>query len=244
MPAHTRQVRRTRERLVTALAGLLVDVPYETITLSQIAVAAGVARPSIYRHFNDKNAILAEYFVDIFSEFEVNVRSHNGTAAALGEPDEWTYRALFRTLFAHADELRNFSRPETRALLLDGIWSYQSRLIEYATEAARDLNGASGGSGANSANGSGAADNTGGGRGSADTSRATLEEQSQPLLQQVATINYQSGGGAALVTEWVQQGMTIPPDDMAALLMGSQRAFRDQDVYLPDVLAGHFQHGG
>lgn len=62
-----------------------------------------------------------------------------------------------------------------------------------------------------------------------------------PLLSQDARIVYQSAGGAAVVTEWILQGMTIPPDEMASILMSAQQAFRSQPAYLPEVLAEHLR---
>ncbi|ALN14475.1 TetR/AcrR family transcriptional regulator [Acidipropionibacterium acidipropionici] len=211
MATRTRQIRRTRERVVTALAGLLVDIPYESITLAQIADAAGVARPSIYRLFSGKDDILAAYFAAIFTKFEADVAARQTAGLSAEEAEEWTYQALFRAMAAHRDELLNFARRETRALLIDGVWRYQERLISYASES----------------------DVVGGGD---DEGRVLM-----PLLSQDARIVYESAGGAAVVTEWILQGMRIPPDEMASILMSAQQAFRSQAAYLPEVLAEHLR---
>lgn len=196
---------RTRKRVIAALATLLTEVPYESITLAQIAEVADLARPSIYRLFTDKDAVLAEYFSAVFTEFEEEVQTYRVQATQTDEREIWIYRLLFRTLATHSNELRNFSRPETRALLFDAVWAYQGRLIEYAMEVE-------------------------------DHSWTSASE-----LREVAVIEYQSGGCAAVVTEWIQQGMVISSDEMARLLMSIQEVFRGQQVYLPGILTARLR---
>lgn len=86
-------------------AGLLVGVPYESTTLAQIADAAGVARPSIYRLFSGKDDILAAYFASIFTGFEADVDAPQAVGLSPEEAEEWTYRALLRAMAAHRRRL-------------------------------------------------------------------------------------------------------------------------------------------
>ena len=49
---------RTKERIVQVFAKLLDAVPYESITVLQIADACGVSRQTFYNHFFDKNDLV------------------------------------------------------------------------------------------------------------------------------------------------------------------------------------------
>ncbi|BCB75755.1 TetR/AcrR family transcriptional regulator [Phytohabitans flavus] len=49
---------RLREEILQAAARLLVSSPADTVTLRAIAREAGIAAPSIYPHFADRDAIL------------------------------------------------------------------------------------------------------------------------------------------------------------------------------------------
>lgn len=57
-----------------------------------------------------------------------------------------------------------------------------------------------------------------------------------------AMIAYQSGGTAAVITQWVAQGMTVAPDEIADTLAEVQGVFRDRRQFLPAILAGRNRH--
>lgn len=48
----------TRQKLFTALSTLMAERGFDTITLADIAEAAGVGRTAVYNHFHDKEALL------------------------------------------------------------------------------------------------------------------------------------------------------------------------------------------
>ena len=50
-----RRVRRTREQLGGALAGLIQEKPFDSITVQDVLDRAGVARSTFYSHYRDKN---------------------------------------------------------------------------------------------------------------------------------------------------------------------------------------------
>jgi len=52
--------RRTREAIVTAAAELFVDRGYTVTSLADIAVRAGVARPTVFAAFGSKSALLKQ----------------------------------------------------------------------------------------------------------------------------------------------------------------------------------------
>ena len=65
--SHNRQVQRTKSWIFDALMLLMDEKPYEKITVSDIADKAGVARPTFYRNFDDKDEVVLEYLNNSFS---------------------------------------------------------------------------------------------------------------------------------------------------------------------------------
>jgi len=56
-----RQIERTKSWIFDALMLLMDEKPYDKITVSDIADKAGVARPTFYRNFNDKDEVILQY---------------------------------------------------------------------------------------------------------------------------------------------------------------------------------------
>jgi len=56
-----RQVERTKSWIFDALMLLMDEKPYDKITVSDIAEKAGVARPTFYRNFDDKDEVILQY---------------------------------------------------------------------------------------------------------------------------------------------------------------------------------------
>ncbi len=59
----------TRQRLFTALAGLMAERGFDTITLADIAAKAGVGRTAVYNHFPDKEALLLGFITHETEEY-------------------------------------------------------------------------------------------------------------------------------------------------------------------------------
>jgi AcrR family transcriptional regulator len=51
-----------RQRILTAAAELVAERGYHDVGISEIAAAAGVTGPAIYRHFDNKSAVLVAMF--------------------------------------------------------------------------------------------------------------------------------------------------------------------------------------
>jgi len=62
-----RQVQRTKSWIFEALMLLMDEMPYSKITVSDISERAGVARPTFYRYYNDKDDVAREYILKVFS---------------------------------------------------------------------------------------------------------------------------------------------------------------------------------
>lgn len=58
------RVRRTRQALKAALGQLMDERDYDGISLSDVARAAGVARQTIYDHYDNKDALFQEILLD------------------------------------------------------------------------------------------------------------------------------------------------------------------------------------
>lgn len=58
-PLRDDQSRRTQELILDAFTELLADKRAGDITTSEIAERAGVSQPTVYRHFSDREALLA-----------------------------------------------------------------------------------------------------------------------------------------------------------------------------------------
>jgi len=62
-----RQVERTKSWVFEAIMLLMEEKPYNKITVSDITGKAGIARPTFYRNFEDKDDVIFEYLKNTFS---------------------------------------------------------------------------------------------------------------------------------------------------------------------------------
>ena len=58
-----RQVERTKSWIFDAIMLLMDEKPYDKITVSDITEKAGIARPTFYRNYNDKDDVIFEYLM-------------------------------------------------------------------------------------------------------------------------------------------------------------------------------------
>lgn len=94
-----RRVRRTRDRLGDALVALLVEKPFDDITVQDVLDRAQVSRSTFYSHYRDKNDLLLSDAEDFF-EAMANALSRRG--------DQSERVAPVKELFAHIAEVRPF----------------------------------------------------------------------------------------------------------------------------------------
>src|SRR5882724_4985340 len=93
------RVRRTRDRLGDALVELLVQKPFDDITVQDVLDRAGVSRSTFYTHYRDKN----DLFLSDAEEF------FEAMATALSRFGDKSERvAPVQELFAHVGEVRPF----------------------------------------------------------------------------------------------------------------------------------------
>jgi AcrR family transcriptional regulator len=93
------RVRRTCDRLGSAMRALLVEKPFDDITVQNVLERAGVSRSTFYTHYRDKNDL---FLSDAEEFFEM-------MATALSRGGENSDRvAPVRELFAHIAQVRPF----------------------------------------------------------------------------------------------------------------------------------------
>jgi AcrR family transcriptional regulator len=72
-PLPDRRVRRNRRQLQQALVDLVLERPYDELTIDLIAERADVARATFYAHFKDKDALLASVTEQLVEELTAEV---------------------------------------------------------------------------------------------------------------------------------------------------------------------------
>jgi len=96
-PRTDRRVRRTRDQLGDALVALIVEKPFDTITVQDVLDRAGVGRSTFYAHYRDKD----DLFLSDVDEFLEEM------ATMLSRREDPSDRvAPVRELFAHVADAR------------------------------------------------------------------------------------------------------------------------------------------
>src|SRR3954452_22772514 len=93
------RVRRSRDRLGDALVALLVEKPFDDITVQDVLDRAEVSRSTFYTHYRDKNDL---FLSDAEEFFEMMA----GALSRAGDRSERV--APVHELFAHIAEVRPF----------------------------------------------------------------------------------------------------------------------------------------
>lgn len=68
---HRQQI---RERLFAALGTLLQDHTFESLTMAEIAQAAGIGRTAVYNHFDDKESLLLAFMHHETRRYSIHLR--------------------------------------------------------------------------------------------------------------------------------------------------------------------------
>ncbi|CAM4109464.1 TetR/AcrR family transcriptional regulator [Nocardia ninae] len=118
-PVRTRNPRgegaRLRDEIVTAAVALLDETGEESaITLRSVARRAGIAAPSIYRHFPDQPAIMLAVVQNAFAELDERLRTARDAAGKT--PRE----RLLAVCYGYLDFARD--RPGRYRTMFGGLW--------------------------------------------------------------------------------------------------------------------------
>jgi AcrR family transcriptional regulator len=108
-----RPVRRTRDRLGDALMELLVQMPFDKITVQDVLDRAGVSRTTFYSHFRDKNDLFLSDADEFFEEMAMAL-SRFGCKSDRVAP--------VRELFAHIAEVRPFYNALIESGKIHDVW--------------------------------------------------------------------------------------------------------------------------
>lgn len=126
-----RRVRRTRHQLGDALRELIIEKPYETITIQDITDRADVNRATFYLHYGTKDELLVTSLTEIFDELVTQIG-----AKAEGLPP-WESMVHAQVLFEHVDE--NFALYQA-VLGQNGLGYVMHRILAYiATHEEQEL---------------------------------------------------------------------------------------------------------
>jgi AcrR family transcriptional regulator len=106
-----RRPRDRREQLAAVAAELFRAHGYARVGINDIAAAAGVTGPALYRHFADKQAVLAYVLLSGLEDLE------RGTQEALAALEQMRFGALLGRLAAAAVERRD----------LTALWRWEGR---------------------------------------------------------------------------------------------------------------------
>jgi AcrR family transcriptional regulator len=74
METTDRRVRKTRQQLGDALVFLILEKGYDAITIKDITDRADVAHATFYRHYRDKDELLARKLEEVVQEIEALTR--------------------------------------------------------------------------------------------------------------------------------------------------------------------------
>jgi len=121
---------RLRTDIVTAAAELLDEAGNEqAVTLRAVARRVGIAAPSIYAHFTDRQAILLAVVQDAFAELDEAIRAAVSTGS--GEGPVARLRAVCLAYLDFAT-----TRPQRYRVMFGGLWNAGEALESAAVSAA------------------------------------------------------------------------------------------------------------
>ncbi|MFV2143769.1 MULTISPECIES: TetR/AcrR family transcriptional regulator [Isoptericola] len=115
----------TRHKLFTALSTLMAERGFDTITLADIATAAGVGRTAVYNHFSDKEALLLGFITHETEQYALTLER---ALAEVRDPVE-QLRTYIRQQAQLARVFHLAPGPDLRTVLSR---STQARLREHA----------------------------------------------------------------------------------------------------------------
>ena len=100
------RVRRTRDALGDALVRLMLEKPFDDITIQEVLDRAGVARSTFYSHFSDKDDLLLSDADEFFEGVAMSLSMHG---------DESDRIFPVKEFFDHVGEMREFINALVRS---------------------------------------------------------------------------------------------------------------------------------
>lgn len=117
------RTRRSRKWLQDALKSLAQELPYEAITIQQIAARADVNRTTFYQHFQDKDDLLDSIASDLLQRLVEGAEQYKN--------EDWPFSPVEAppTLLRFFEEIGNDARFYARMLTGPGSSAFASRLV-------------------------------------------------------------------------------------------------------------------
>lgn len=107
---------RARKKMATALMELMLQKPYDKISITEITNAAGVSRMVYYRNYAGKKDILSRYMED------VGAKVHEDVAAAAAAGNYVVYfKSLFEQLSVYSDLGLALYRADLGDMILENV---------------------------------------------------------------------------------------------------------------------------
>ena len=105
-----------RRKMATALMELMLEKPYEKVSITEITHAAGVSRMVYYRNYAGKKDILNRYMEDIGAR----IHAHIAKEAAAGNYTAY-FCELFEQLGMHSDLGLSLYRADLGDMILENV---------------------------------------------------------------------------------------------------------------------------
>jgi AcrR family transcriptional regulator len=108
-----RRIRRTRDVLGDALISLMLENPFDSITIQRVLDRAKVGRSTFYNHFHGKDDLFLSDVEDFFERMATSLTRHNDKSNRVAPVHEF---------FAHVAEQRQFISSLTQSQKLHDVF--------------------------------------------------------------------------------------------------------------------------
>ena len=131
-----RQVQRTKSWIFDAIMLLMDEKPYNKITVSDITEKAGIARPTFYHNYTDKDDVIFEYLmhtanIELLNAGKAGKDDKQDTIVLLFDYKYMiTYQKTLKKILATAD-IENRIFRELQKYPMSFIKQYKSRLTAH-----------------------------------------------------------------------------------------------------------------
>lgn len=126
-----RRIERTRALLRDALMALVVERPWESITVQDITDRANVNRATFYLHFRDKDELLLQSMTALYAEL-LSEQGHVDRQQVLSSGGDSLFDdpADFEHVAMHADFYRAMLSDRGSAAFIVGVMDYLTRMYQ------------------------------------------------------------------------------------------------------------------